>query len=113
MYGRNEFDFNLDDPGYEEADKREALILEIFDEVYDDIKRLGVMGKIRRVFTDYPRFSSESGTILEEMTEWSIDYKDHQNNELLDAVFNESKREQLIVEFCQAYAEKTVGKDIF
>jgi hypothetical protein len=47
------------------------------------------------------------------MTEWSIDYKDHQNNELLDAVFNESKREQLIVEFCEAYAEKTVGKDIF
>lgn len=111
MYGRNEYDFNLDNPHFEESDRFNSEVDLIAEEVYQDIKKHGVMMSLVRVYTDYPRFSSAQGTVLEEMTEWSIDHKDHQNGELLDAMFNESKRERLLIEFCWDYAAKSVGRD--
>lgn len=111
MYGRNSYDFNLGNPHFEEESRFNDEVGVHAEELYQDIKKHGVMMSTVRVYTDYPRFSSSQGTVLEEMTEWSIDYKDHQNGELLDAMFNESKRERLLVEFCWDYAAKLVGED--
>jgi hypothetical protein len=97
-------------PHYEEEGRFNDEVDRSAEELYQDIKKHGVMMSTVRVFTDYPRFSSENGTVLEEMIEWSIDHKDHQNEELLDAIFNDSKREQLLVEFCWDYAERVCNK---
>lgn len=110
MYGRNEFDFHLDDDDLGEACRIEDLIGQIADEVYDDIKRLGVMTTVVRVFTKYPRFSSKQATLLEEITEWATEHKQLDTAELIDAMFNESKREKMLTEFCFDYAERSVNK---
>lgn len=108
MYGR--YEPELDDQYLEEFDAWIDDVNELSEEVYQAIKKHGLMISLVRVYTDYPRFSSAHATVLEEMTEWSIDHKDHQNGELLDAMFNESKRDKLLSEFCFDYAVKSLSK---
>lgn len=107
MYGQ--FEPSLEDKDLEDFGAWSNEVDAIADELYHDIKKNGVMVTIMREYTEYPRFSSAHATVLEEMTAWSIDYKDHQNDELLDAMFNESKREKLLAEFCYDYAVKSMG----
>jgi hypothetical protein len=111
MYGRNEYDFNLNNPYFEKSARIDDLVQEISDEVYQDIKKHGVMMSLCRVYTKFPMYSSAQATVLEEMVEWCNEHRQFETAELFDAMFTESKREQMLIKFCNDYAERSVNKD--